>query len=1060
MADMSKIYAKLIGSDRENGPVGGYGTPGSDAKSSTASPTQDSLVYDALGSNQDASAYVFCAEPGMGRTTAITRCLTMRTKAGDATRYEGFANCQMEEAMARLSELLLWCKSHVREGRTVSIAIDDLPAGDEYDSERMVRALRAMHSLGARLYISLLPEAECMVEQFGEAKCFWSCNLRIVTNGGTSQGEAVDVCTHGIPALVEAAGCVTVGSVRSMMDDPGYAEAYANVVRASIRHGLMAEERRLRIILLLLGHGTFAEAENIVGNVDNELWRALARDAPLFGVSMPGETFYCAGGESTEGLISISALLCDAVANEAEMVVKVAHTLAQRCDYRRSAMVSMISPLKEDRCETALRWAAEYINVGELDVVREVVRMSESGISCDGTGLTEAKQMIAALEAPTRQVGYSQDEREGARCSPCAQLSLACRRMLSDLEWVFPAIATPFDPAAHDLMQHAQVARLMLQGRLADAYVLVTNADVFQPCKNVTVTSALLCMDYALCSTLMGVPSGKECMRMLRDSSELFLGMGLSALEDLRASILPLGALLAGRKPVATTFEADAQRASRMGDVLVHGVFLAASAIVDVRAGLYLRAHVRLMQAEDQFERGNAPYLQSAARILDACTRAQLGERVTRDELNSCKGAGRDLDRVVAILQAAFSKRRGSRKVGCGRWDGDGSSRKVHWILNIVMGDFNKLSTRVREVMPVQWKEAVQKGANDIDAMMEKWSNEGMRAEARLVQPSVLQQPLLAHLEERDAACTRVHIRALGGFEVRVDGVVVSNRLLERRRAKSMLALLVAVPGHSAKRFTLMESVWPEYDYETATRCVYSATSVLRSEICGILGNVGKAAVIVANKADRTLALDPQIVSCDVDVFEELSRRALDNEGDDEWTMESCRQIEELYSGGLFVPQADEAGIVATRARELRGLYCDAMIAGAKAAMRANAKMLACRFAKRAYEADGMREDAICALAAALDGAGRQVEAEQVYEHYVGRMVDITRRPPSKDLRRAIREYLGSDTKEKPDPRPRHTSERSLAQPQIIEVKKTRSYEQLRLDIDDNGDCGTMAAAG
>ena len=293
----------------------------------------------------------------------------------------------------------------------------------------------------------------------------------------------------------------------------------------------------------------------------------------------------------------------------------------------------------------------------------------------------------------------------------------------------------------------------------------------------------------------------------------------------------------------------------------------------------------------------------------------------------------------------------------------------------------------------------------------------------------------------------QVRVNVLGGMEVRAGGKPVGNTALERRRAKSMLALLAAIPGHAAKRFTIMESVWPEYDYDTAHRCVYSATSVLRTEICGALGDGDAASVVYSNRSDRTVLLNMDMVSCDVDAFELKARRVLDSAGDDRLIVALCRDIEDLYRGPLFVPPTDGAGIVVARARELQGLYADAMVAGAEAAMRTDMKTIACRFARKAHEGDDMREDAVKVLLLALCEAGRQVEAEQAYERYVSHVVDMTRRPPSHSLRKVAGQLLGDGMRDKGS-RSRPRSGTAEDQRAVDDAVPSESL-QLRLDFGD-----------
>ena len=121
------------------------------------------------------------------------------------------------------------------------------------------------------------------------------------------------------------------------------------------------------------------------------------------------------------------------------------------------------------------------------------------------------------------------------------------------------------------------------------------------------------------------------------------------------------------------------------------------------------------------------------------------------------------------------------------------------------------------------------------------------------------------------------------------------------------------------------------------------------------------------------------------------------------------------------MPPTDGLGIVGARARELQGLYVDAMVAGAEAAMRTDMKSVACRFARKAHEGDAMREDAVRVLLVALCDAGRQVEAVQAYERYVSCVVDVTRRPPSRGLRKVAAQLLGERTSDKATHRKRRS---------------------------------------
>ena len=158
-----------------------------------------------------------------------------------------------------------------------------------------------------------------------------------------------------------------------------------------------------------------------------------------------------------------------------------------------------------------------------------------------------------------------------------------------------------------------------------------------------------------------------------------------------------------------------------------------------------------------------------------------------------------------------------------------------------------------------------------------------------------------------------------------------------------------------------------------------------------------------------------------------------------------CRDVEELYKGDFIVPSTDGAGIMLARATELRTLFADAMIAGSEAALGLGMRTLACRFARKAYDADSMREDAIRTLVTALCGAGRHIEARRYYDRYVSRVVKSARRPPSRRLREVVEDLLSGVSYKDSAERKR---EASPAKPiEIVETHAVLPVGQLQLNL-------------
>ena len=1020
--------------------------------------------------------FVLCAEPGMGRTTLLLKALEMCTAQGHQARYDDYASLSVRDMLGRLGELLRWTRQEVSLGERVTLALDNLSVGDEADADQVVHALRELLSCGANVIACILPEGEMLVEMMGEASAYWSCNLRLARPADEGDALRYDALTQGVPRLVDALAHVTVqgaepgtmrmgcASVDCVVSDPGYQQAYARVVASCFRTGMMREEQKVRAAMILYGHGSFAEVENVVGKMDCDLWRTIARDAPFFGVDGARESFRCAGADTRDGLSPIYAWLNELVSDWSDVVMGTAESLAKRGEFTRSALVSTLCDDRDARRQMVLRWAPEFINAGELGLVTNALDEAKEAGLLNMTGFAEAERVLCALTGPMRAcVGYltaldhePQEQVEGR----FATLALRCRAILGGVRCEDAGSdivgGRPSQCPSGRCEPCADALALIIDGRLEDAFKLLV--DEPGRLSERSLVSLLLQMEYVLCSLLMGVIQSQADFDALGRMRGLLDNAELSPLAGLYESLLPLALLLAGRKVCAESFEAYVHRAARMGDLVLQGAYLLASALLDVRANAFVRAHVRLGQAREAFDAASASYLAKVARLFDACVRQRLDERVLRSDILACRGEHATFNKVTTIVLAATSSKRGQRAVGSGHWDLRVCPRDIHWIVNILMGDFGPLSRRVREVIPRLWCESVDKASSEVDMLAERVNalSFGLAGRSYEENGDALVAGMASSPEATDDG-HRVHINALGGLEVRVDGHIVGNTGLERRRAKSMLALLVALPGHAAKRFTIMESVWPEYDYETGHRCVYSATSVLRTEVSEALGGPKENAVVFSNRTDRTVQLNMRLVTCDVDVFEEKAHRVLDSEGDHRLIVGLCRDIEDLYKGNLFVPPTDGAGIVGARSRELRGLYSDAMVAGAEAAMQIGAKMLACRFAKKAHEADDMREDAMRVLLGALCAAGRQVEAERTYERYASHVIDVTRRPPSRSLRQTVAELIGQAKHELPSPDKEEDAVKKSGSARFIDLGKEGSPQQLAIDLGEG--FGTAASA-
>lgn len=946
---------------------------------------------------------VYCAEPGMGKTTILTTCVAQRALDGDETRYEDFSNSLPDECADRLGDLLRWCTNKSRKARQCVVSCDNIPACDEVDVDRQVDLIRKISRTGCVVLLGIAPEAEGILDRLGEASCFWSCDLCVARDESDDGDEVFDRWTHGIPALVKASGKVQAASPSMIMTNVGYQEEYVDQVISSLRPETIGEERRLRIAMLLLGSGTRADLDDVLDRVDDDIWRLLARDAPLFGVNTARSTFDCVGSATNEGLNVSFRVLCDASAPWPRLVSCCARLLAQRGDFSRAATVSLICSDARERVSVGLEWCSDFVNVGEFNVVSDALSEARKEGFVGLEGMNVARCVLAAVTGDAEAsddhcaVGLDVSSRAGAH----ARLALMCRDVMRTGIVEQEVNVRDGDTIAEGLLLHVRVWASISSGRLGDAYDLLVNTSL--RFGRITVTSALLTMDYVLVSMLCGTPPTSLDLKRHKDVGKFLERAGLSTLLRAHQAVIPVARMLAGRQMIEYPCEVHLQRSSRLGCKFLSGLLLLVLGVTDMRTGgaALARGDVRLRQAIGEFAGLGLNALVKTSHLLRLIIQQQLGERVTKPDLMACKGATQPLDRLVTVLIATMSTTKRDRPVGAGRWGNSGCPRDIYWLVNLFGASCGALSQRFREVVPVSWKDGVARSTNLVDALFEqgpKATNGCGDHDARVAKQERLP---IAEEQRDDEISAPVEVTLLGGFEVRVKGKALRSSKLERRRAKSLFTLLAAVPGHAAKRFTVMESVWPDHDYGTAMHYVYAATSVIRTEIAKALGD-RDLPLLVANKSEGTLALAECNVCCDVDRFERRAHEVLDAPHDHQKVIRLCKEVEELYKGDLFVPPNDGMGIVEDRARTLRTLYADAMVAGSAAANKEGMRMLACRLGRKAHEADELREDAIGVLVEALCAAGRHVEAERCFEEYVGRVIDMTRRPPSRRLREDV----------------------------------------------------------
>lgn len=216
-----------------------------------------------------------------------------------------------------------------------------------------------------------------------------------------------------------------------------------------------------------------------------------------------------------------------------------------------------------------------------------------------------------------------------------------------------------------------------------------------------------------------------------------------------------------------------------------------------------------------------------------------------------------------------------------------------------------------------------------------------------------------------------IEIRCFGGFEIRVRGELLRARAFVRRKALTLLKLLILHAPQPIHRDWLIETLWPDADPHRGANRLHGVVHALRQTLSGALMQAGD---LIGHDEDAYFFNASASVRVDLLDYEAALERARQS-----GSSAALSQAVALYTGELF---ADELyGDWATARRSLaRERYLDAVRAlttreAAKARWDSVVSTL-----KRALSLEPFAEDLHQKLIQALVVLGRRTEAREQYE--------------------------------------------------------------------------------
>ena len=927
-----------------------------------------------------------CAEPRCGGSKFIEELKTGFARAGYTVRFRDFTAHDQERATRTLVRFSNGLRSEL-EGASSVVFFEALPPSDEAHVLRQARAIRKASVASALVVVTVLPEAEQLLEELEEAVTFTARDLAVDVCSALQQadgGEKTARATHGIASLVD---CLRASgwTGREGSLPPTYFKACASVVAGMLRPSLSRDELSLRLLLFLLGRGDLPEAASMLGLFVEDFAYDLMRLVPFLGVSGDLLTFDAIGSDDLEVLRASLDVIRGVGLAETRTVKRALEALIARGDFERAALVAGIADEHEAH-DLVLRNSAGFLNCGKWHLVREAMADVDALCHCTEAHVKLIKRTLLTLTRPSAR--------------PALRPRAAGSRLPTDDEealWLLlEARGAQARPSQHEVSDavdlgpfgaaarlHLRIWRLVDAGRFSEALGLVGARP--EAGRMGGVIDLCLALDEALCRMVVGDVAA--AIDSHRRAVALSAALGCPGISSLTEAVGCVTRALAAVELSEAEVSAALATCEKAENVLGRSLVLAVGITRDLAAGNEVQALVRSRILTSLTSKIGPGYLYDVSRILSGVVGMRNGSRFSLgQELWSSEGMGA----LAAIVESAVC--------GCGApIVAENPPPNVLWLLILLSRDFGDVSALIREQMPQGWRAKAS-------AVGEAWE----AAEASLGGGAALAPKGMRRTSGPEPS-GGLEVSLLGGFSMRVGGRLVPEAKLDRRDAKSVLEYLLLRDRMSARRYEIIAQVWPEEGLPKGKARLYQATSTIRGAIRDIDPTLD---VFSISKAMKSIALDADRVTCDVDEFELAAATAIERP-DPASTIRAARRANELYGGDLYRPAFDSTGFVATRRSELRSLYMDAMVAGAQAALQTGRDGLAVNFAKNAVLVDELREDAFAVYIRALKASGRTSEASREYERYARRVVRLRKTPPSRLLREVAGDGLGFSARER-----------------------------------------------
>ncbi|GEM_PF-2085259 len=961
------------------------------------------IVESILTDGANERLFAMCAEPECAAgyiADFVGRSLGHDGVSVDCLCLAGMSNSEAVERVVKFAHGANRVSKKLLPGKKAVCIVEDVPALDESELRKMTRALTRIEESGRYVILTMLPESQQILADLPPTRTFRSRDLLLGTEAKRGRRSyrtrAILEVTGGLLGLARAALDANADEPEDFYRDPGFIRALSTTVVWSLRDALLDEERAMRYSMLMLGHGDFGEVREILGGLDQALVDDLCADAPLYGADAESQTFKCVAVDTVDGLKAVMSALDDFSDQWRAIPEKVCRRLCERQEYERAA--ALLELMDDDSTMGVFQdWPAELLDGGDSELAHDVLTISDPHTPQGRLSRVVLTSVLGNADEQDEALSNAAEtglgDQLGGTVGAVVRARMALRGMPREPEGVAGGVIEAPTGAVNHIERryetHARFLTLLSMGMVREAMELVSGSPDSDD--SGLHSACLLKFDALLAEMLLGEGAGDEGADGLLRAEEVSLERGFECLSFAFDCVRTVPGILFGPSRRSNLVEEATAIAGERGDELAHIACLALASVVDARNGNDRRARSRLAGARNVAERLGMDFLGESLSLLVLAMRAAGGERVTSGEVMRACTWGSSTELVARALAVAVEPKTVTRDDLMDGLEDSECPEGLLWLVSVLTTDFGEVSSRLWRVLPPAWQERLGQARR-----VAQGSIGDVVADAADLEPGTDDGT------DADGAVA-IRITLLGGFGLSVGGRSIPKPKIERRRAKPLLMLLASTRGHQLPRFTIMETIWPEYDYGAGRQRVYEATSVLRAEFDS-LGCARDSNPIISSRLERSMGLNGTVVSCDVDEFEDVARSALLARGGAREILMLASRAEVLYRGDLAVPAVDGTGLFEQRRLELRSLFVDVMVLASAMALEEGQDLLAVHYAQSACNADDLREDAELCLVKALEAAGRSGDVHRSYEEFSERMLRATGFPPSKSLREIVAE--------------------------------------------------------